>query len=93
MTHLKLALAVASCLIIAAPTALAGGSDDGQQARDHAEEVHRLKEHTREHDQDRHEQAENDRRKVKEHVREEAEAEAEEGFGNDLDDDEVDGTE
>lgn len=91
MTHTKLVLVVASCLVIAAPTALAGGDNDGQQARDHAKEVHRLKEHTREHEHDRREQAEKDRHKVKEHVREEAEAE--EGFGNDLDDDGVDGSE
>jgi len=95
MSKSKLALVVASCLAIAAPVALAGGNDpEAEQARDHAKEVQQLRQRDQEFARERREQAEKDRRKLKE-IKEDAQeqAETEEGFGNDLDEDGVDGSE
>ena len=98
MSRTKLVSVIALCLVISVPAALAASSGDGQQARDHANEVRQLKERTRAHDEARRHQAEHDRQKLKEHkklkedVDEQAEHEQgrEEDHGND--DDAVDGT-
>ncbi len=75
------ALILAASVVQAGPEGAKGQNQaDRQQAIDHSREVHRLKEHTREHDQERRRQTEEDLEKVKE------QAEQEEGFGNDLED-------
>ena len=90
---LRLLFAVAA-LTVTASGVFAGpennkGQDQAerQQARDHSNEVHRMKQREQDSAWERRNQAEKDKAKVKEH------AEEEEGFGHDLDDDEVDDSE
>ena len=97
MSRTKFVSVIALCLAIAAPAVFAGDPSkdaaDRQQARDHATEVHRMKENTKEHGADHRSKGAHSQGDPMERARERnKKAEEKDAPKEDADDDAVDGT-